>query len=167
MFRVIYTATKIPFMYSFSGNCAASILIYTFMCVSDLYIPMIANRSQTRNSFSGNICFKFRYWFFAVYSQIHSPWLGDIVDSSLCSLAGRYDNTMPELTWSPQSGSMNMATVVLCLCTPLQNLWKGWFERFLQLESDLVKASKHSYAKFLKPSGLLLKILVTFLETYK
>jgi hypothetical protein len=31
---------------------------------------------------------------------------------SLCSLAGRYDKTLcPELTLSPQSGSMNLATV--------------------------------------------------------
>ncbi len=51
-------------------------------------------------------------------SQIHRPWLGSIVDSgiglsylpaSLCSLAGRYNNPMTELTLSPQSGTTNLA----------------------------------------------------------
>ncbi len=45
--------------------------------------------------------------------------MGDIVDSgiglsnrpaSLCNLAGRYDNPMPESTLSSQSGTMNLAT---------------------------------------------------------
>ncbi len=51
--------------------------------------------------------------------KIYSPWMGDAVDSgigmsyrpaSLCSLAGRYDNPMPESTLSPQSGTMNLTT---------------------------------------------------------
>ncbi len=49
-------------------------------------------------------------------SQIHSPWIWDIVDSglglsfrpvSLDSLGGRYENPMQESTLSPQSGTMN------------------------------------------------------------
>ncbi len=51
-------------------------------------------------------------------SQIHSPRLGDKVESGIglsylpanqCSLAGRCDNPMPELTLSPQTGTMNLA----------------------------------------------------------
>ncbi len=55
------------------------------------------------------------------WGQILSSWLGDIVDSSigllyrywpasLCSLAGLYDNPLPESTISPQLGIKNLAT---------------------------------------------------------
>ncbi len=78
-----YTVTAIPFIYSFSGNCAANFHIH--VSVSDLYIPRIGphiSSSRTgrpivgvynsltdtwkwklglrpRYSFSGNICHKF------------------------------------------------------------------------------------------------------------
>jgi hypothetical protein len=53
------------------------------------------------------------------------PRLGDKVNSCIelsyrpagpCSLAGRFDNPAPELTLSPQSGSMNSATGQLAGC---------------------------------------------------
>ncbi len=53
---------------------------------------------------------------YAISSQVHSPWVGDIVDSlsyrptTLCSLADQYDNPVPESALSPQSGTMNLAT---------------------------------------------------------
>ncbi len=34
----IYTATKIPLMYSFSGNCLASFTVSTFICLWAIYI---------------------------------------------------------------------------------------------------------------------------------
>ncbi len=49
--------------------------------------------------------------------------MGAIVDSgiyrydSLCSLADRYDNPMPESTLSLQSGTMNLATDDVCYIT--------------------------------------------------
>jgi hypothetical protein len=94
-FKVIlnYIATKIPFMYSFSGNWAASVPFSTLMCLWAIYIfsesvhifscsrigrsIMGIHKSLTdtwmwklglwqRNSFSGNICFKFLVCVFAV-----------------------------------------------------------------------------------------------------
>ena len=79
------TATTIPFIHSFSGNCAASAPISIFMCLWAIYIfpgsvyifppaeqadPSWEYNSLTdtwmwklglrpRYSFSGNICFKF------------------------------------------------------------------------------------------------------------
>jgi hypothetical protein len=68
------TATKkIPFMYSFSGNCAASIkrAIYIFQGSVRIFscsrigrlIVGIYKSLWSPNSFSGNICFKFSVLF--------------------------------------------------------------------------------------------------------
>ncbi len=92
------TATKIPLIYSFSGNSAASAPISTFMCLwAHLYIPRISlliSSSRTgrpiveiynsltdtwmwklglrpRYSFSGNICFEISVFCLAVCICTH------------------------------------------------------------------------------------------------
>ncbi len=44
--NLAYSATKIPFMYSFSGNCAASVLIAIHSCVCERFIY-----SQNRSTY--------------------------------------------------------------------------------------------------------------------
>jgi hypothetical protein len=95
-----YTATKIPFIYSFSGNSAASAPISTFMCLWAIYIVpgsvyifppaeqgyrswKYINRSQTHECrnwncrgpdipFLGIFVSKFRYFVFEVYTENHT-----------------------------------------------------------------------------------------------
>ncbi len=81
-------------------------------------------------------------------SQVHSPWLEGIVDSgiglsyrpaSLCSLADRYDNPLPELTLSPHSGTMNLDTD-LWYTSPLTRSFS--LKRFLlKISNDDISSS--------------------------
>ncbi len=95
----IHTATKKPLLNSFSGNCATSVPISTFMCLWAIYIfpgsvhkfpyirigrsivGMYKSLTDTwmqklglwpRNSFSGNICFKFSVLVLLQCTFIHS-----------------------------------------------------------------------------------------------
>ncbi len=44
---LVYTARKIPFMYSFSGNCVALTPISTFMCLWAIYIHKYSQDEST------------------------------------------------------------------------------------------------------------------------
>jgi hypothetical protein len=60
MYQVQHTATKIPFMFTFSGNCAASVPISTFMCLWAIIHVYYQDGStyflqQNRQIYRGNI----------------------------------------------------------------------------------------------------------------
>ncbi len=90
--RMDHTATKIPLMYSFSGNSAASAPISTFMCLWAIYIVHISSSRIGRPivgiyksltdawmwksiwdpdiPFLGIFVSKFRYFVFAVHKWV-------------------------------------------------------------------------------------------------
>ena len=102
------TATAIPFIYPFSGNCVASAPIFTLMCLWAIYIfpgsvyifppaeqadpswEYIISVTDTRKwklglrprySFSGNICFKFPAFFLCSVAgalQVKGRWESNI-----------------------------------------------------------------------------------------
>ena len=74
---IIYTATKIPFMYSFSGNCAA---LVPFPIAHDTWMWKLG--LWQRNFFSGNICFKFSVLFLC---SVHSVTVPSTVPQGFCS----------------------------------------------------------------------------------
>jgi hypothetical protein len=77
--------------------------------------------------------------------------MGDKVNSGMsyrptipCSMAGQYDNPMPELTLSPRSGSMNSATALTFLKVMCQLRGMG---RLVGMQTTLteVESSAHGY----------------------
>jgi hypothetical protein len=86
------------------------------------------------------------------WGQILRSWLGDNVNSgiglsnrpaSLCSLAGRYDNPMPELTLSPQSGTMNLATGLLVQTPGLSVVIKSLIIYCLRINDHVILVTSH------------------------
>jgi hypothetical protein len=82
--------------------------------------------------------------------------MGDIVDSdkglsyrpaSLCSQAGLYDNSMPESTLSPQSGTMNLATGVVS-CRKVLNINQIVILQFC-LFSEVDEKDKHVITEYI------------------